>query len=169
MYTHAGVARNRRACRLLLIPDRSPRFPMACEISSTSELALSHPPPPAKCYAQSIHQPRTIACRCAQRGRVNAQQGRCPLNPRRFLTARVNRSISDFHVELSLLAVIVLGSVARQIRTSSLSPRLSPPLPATRSLQSLRKETAPGTEIYTAFTDFTSNVRRSFFYRGGNL
>lgn len=45
---------------------------------------------------QSIHQPRSIACRCAQRGRVNAQQGRCPLNSRRFLTVRVNRPISNF-------------------------------------------------------------------------
>lgn len=90
------------ACRLALMPDRSSRFPNGLSEISTSEL-LS----PSRCYAQSIHQPRSIACRCAQRGRVNAQQGRCPLNLKRFLTARVNRSISDFHVELSLLAAIL--------------------------------------------------------------
>lgn len=117
-------SRNRRAGRLTLIHDRSPResqwhrrespLPNFSHRSPPSPIAATLLPPPRKPkrYAQSIHQPRTIACRCAQRGRVNAQQGRCPLNPRRFLTARVNRSISDFHVELSLLAAIVFGPVA---------------------------------------------------------
>ena len=97
---------DRRACRLPLILDRSrcdSQWPARDLARFRTSRGVAAPE-----TANPFINPVAIACRCAQRGRVNAQQGRCPLNPRRFLnfSARVNRSISDLPrvPSLSLLA-----------------------------------------------------------------
>lgn len=97
---------DRRACRLPLILDRSrcdSQWPARDLARFRTSRGVAAPE-----TANPFINPVAIACRCAQRGRVNAQQGRCPLNPRRFLNSstRVNRSISDLPrvPSLSLLA-----------------------------------------------------------------